>query len=418
MREWYHFHACVFSRSKNHSAVAAAAYRSGSKLYSREDGLTKDYSDRADRDEIAHSEILAPDGAPEWVHDREELWNRVEAAETRSDSQLAREVRFALARELSAEERIEVTRDFVREHFTSQGMIADLNIHQDPKNHNPHAHILLTTRRLDGDEFGPKAREWNNKARLKAWREGCARSQNRVLERRAVTTRADHRSYKERGIDLEPGFHVGPKGWAVGSRLHKESRYGRARSLVRPHRGDYERSSSKPRHSTRQQPPLPFKPKKPRKDRRGIARGQTIVSGIMWGGKGARTGISRHYDPREGLRYAAQRQRRAVRIKQARKVTQERDNRDRFDRMYKNPREARHRFTRYAAEKGMRAAFVRLNREPERYGSLTRPRTHVFGAPTNRFGLSPSVGQSKPQGSFKRPGGRERDRDRNRGRER
>ena len=36
-------------------------------------------------------EILLPDGAPDWMADRQKLWNAVEAAEKRKDAQLARE---------------------------------------------------------------------------------------------------------------------------------------------------------------------------------------------------------------------------------------------------------------------------------------------------------------------------------------
>lgn len=404
MREWFHFHACVISRSRGQSAVAAAAYRSGSRLYSRADGLTKDFSERADRDEIAHTEILAPDGSPEWVYDREELWNRAEDAETRQDAQLAREVRFALAREFTPEERIEVARSYIREHFTADGMIADLAIHHDAANHNPHVHIMLTTRRLDGDVFGGKAREWNNKARLKAWRAGCSTAQNRVLERKRVDVRADHRSYKDRGIELEPGFHVGPGGWAVGERLHREGRHGKARNLLRPHRGDYGRQPPQ----VRKPAPAPQAslfgepPKRPR--RGGLARGQVIVSGIMWGGARARQGRTRAYSEREGLRYIAQRQRKAERIKKARSVSREQGTKDRFDRLFKLPCEARLKFTRYAAEKGLRAAFVRLNREPERYGPLLRSRRPSLGGGRRNM-LAPNVpGRGDRQRIFPRAG--------------
>jgi hypothetical protein len=52
-----------------------------------------DYSRKS---KVAHCEILAPQDAPVWVFDREELWNQVEATEKRRDSQVAREINVAL----------------------------------------------------------------------------------------------------------------------------------------------------------------------------------------------------------------------------------------------------------------------------------------------------------------------------------
>lgn len=415
MREWYHFHACVFSRGRNQSAVAAAAYRAGVRLHSRADGQAKDFSRRQRDSEIAHAEIMAPEGAPEWVYDREELWNRVEEAEIRKDAQLAREVRFALARELSPEDRIEAVRGFIQEEFTSEGMVADFAIHHDRNNHNPHAHIMLTTRELEAEGFGRKAREWNNKARLKAWREGCARSQNRILERDRHEARADHRSYKDRNIDLEPGFHVGPKGWNAGKRLREERReqaFHRAepwsgrRNAFRPHRGDYEPF---PKPAGKSIAEALFKPSnRARRRDKGIERGQTVERGVMWGGDRARNGRVRSYSPNEGLRFEAQRQRKAERLKRAREMAREKQNRDRFDRMFANPREARARFTRYAAEKGMRAAFFRLNREPNKFGRLARERLRDTGPGRHSLMRQPAA----PSRGLMRP--RDRDRDRSR----
>jgi len=94
----YHFSAKVISRTSGSSAVAAAAYRSASRL--RDDRLDRshDFSNKAG---VVHSEVLLPDGAPEEWRNREQLWNDVEAAELRKDAQLAREVEFAIPREMS-----------------------------------------------------------------------------------------------------------------------------------------------------------------------------------------------------------------------------------------------------------------------------------------------------------------------------
>ncbi|NHM24941.1 MobA/MobL family protein, partial [Tritonibacter mobilis] len=88
----YHLRASMISRSQGRSVTAASAYRVAERIEDRRTGLTFDYAAKGGVD---HTEILAPDHAPDWVHDRSELWNRVEESETRKNSQVAREVRVA-----------------------------------------------------------------------------------------------------------------------------------------------------------------------------------------------------------------------------------------------------------------------------------------------------------------------------------
>ncbi len=189
----FHLSAKLMGRSSGRSVVAAAAYRSGSRLVDDRTGQVFDYTRKA----VEHAEIIAPDRSPAWVYDRQQLWNRVEATEKRKDAQLARELEIALPRELSAEARLELLRGFVREHFTRRGMIADCAIHC-PKAADggpaPHAHILLTLRPIEGDAFGKKAREWNDVAQLEQWRAQWAGAANAALERAAIAARVDHRS--------------------------------------------------------------------------------------------------------------------------------------------------------------------------------------------------------------------------------
>ena len=122
----YHMHAEVISRARGGSAVAAAAYRSGEKLVDERTGEAHDYSRR---DGVDGAEIVAPEGAPEWARDRERLWNEAEAAEKRKDSQVAREVRVALPRELDPEQRHGLVREFAKAEFAERGMVADVSYH-------------------------------------------------------------------------------------------------------------------------------------------------------------------------------------------------------------------------------------------------------------------------------------------------
>jgi Ti-type conjugative transfer relaxase TraA len=200
----YHFTAKVISRSKGRSAVAAAAYRSASQLHDYRQDLTFDYAAKPD---VVHSEILAPEGVPEWVHNRELLWNAVEAGEKRRDSQVAREVEFALPEELVQADAIGLARDFVQREFVARGMVADLNVHWDSG--NPHAHVMLTMRELTPDGFGPKVTDWNRREVLGEWREHWADLTNQRLLQAGLDVRIDHRSYKDQGIELEPTRHLG-----------------------------------------------------------------------------------------------------------------------------------------------------------------------------------------------------------------
>ena len=200
----YHFTAKVISRSKGRSAVAAAAYRSGSKLHDARQDLNFDYTQKS---EVVFSEILLPEGAPAWMANRETLWNAVEAGEKRKDAQLARDIEFALPQELSREQAIALARDFVRREFVTRGMIADLNVHWEPD--NPHVHLMLTMREVSESGFGVKVTEWNKVALLKEWRERWADLANEHLLRAGHDVRIDNRSYKEQGVELEPTSHLG-----------------------------------------------------------------------------------------------------------------------------------------------------------------------------------------------------------------
>ena len=136
----------MVGRGAGRSAVAASAYLSCSRLYNDYDGIQHDYTKKQG---LVWQEVFLPEYAPQEWQDREKLWNAVEEVETAKDSRLAREFVVALPIELSREQQIELLQDFIREQFVSDGMCADAAIH-DTDGHNPHAHILLTVRPLDG----------------------------------------------------------------------------------------------------------------------------------------------------------------------------------------------------------------------------------------------------------------------------
>ena len=234
----YHFHVEQIKRSAGQSAIAAAAYRAGEKLYSEYYGETNDFTRKGG---VLHTEILLPPNAPQEYADRQSLWNAVEKAEKNKKAQLAYSFDIALQNELTMDENIALARRFVQEHFVSKGMIADLAVHEPDKENgipNPHFHVLTTMRPLnpDGswgnkqrrdyalDENGERIRDekgeyvfnavhttdWHEPETLEHWREAWCRMVNAEFERKGLDTRIDHRSYEAQGIEQIPTVHEGP----------------------------------------------------------------------------------------------------------------------------------------------------------------------------------------------------------------
>lgn len=251
----YHLRLKVHSRSLGHapkpggptrrSAIAAAAYRSGERLYDNAQGRWFAY----DKPDVVHTEIMAPgDDVPAWVFNRQMLWNAVERSEKRIDAQLCREVELTLPRELTLEAQVELVRGFVRDEFVARGMVADFAIHQPDAadgRPQPHVHCLLILRRLDPTTptgfSAKKAREWNDspeiarlvdearkkfndtgleadKDALKAaealrpvniWRKAWMVHANRALELAGSEARIDHRTLEAQGIFRVPQISLG-----------------------------------------------------------------------------------------------------------------------------------------------------------------------------------------------------------------
>jgi Ti-type conjugative transfer relaxase TraA len=229
----YHFSVKVIGRACGRSAVAAAAYRSASRLHDERLGRDHDFSNKAG---VVHSEILLPDNAPERLSERDRLWNEVEAVEKRKDAQLSREIEFALPREMNEAQGIELAREFVRAEFVSRGMVADLNVHWDigadgqPK---PHAHVMLSLREVGAEGFGRKVRDWNRAALVEEWRERWADHVNERLAELDIDASVDHRSLAAQGVALEPQDKIGPAAQRMGARGFGSERIEDHREIAR-----------------------------------------------------------------------------------------------------------------------------------------------------------------------------------------
>ena len=155
---------------------------------------------------------------------------------SRRDAQVAREIRVAIPRELRPEDGRALVRDYAQRAFVDRGMVADIAVHGGQEGHNPHAHIMLTTRTITPAGFGQKNREWNKKEHVTTWRKDWADSANRALAQHGRPERIDHRSLiaqrdeaLRRGdrtradeLDRDPQVRLGRAAW-MRHRTHQDN---------------------------------------------------------------------------------------------------------------------------------------------------------------------------------------------------
>jgi MobA/MobL family len=210
----FHLSVKAISRSDGRSATAAAAYRAGCKITDERTGNVHDYTRKTG---IQSTDIVLPDGSPEWAKDREKLWNAAELAEKRKDACVAREYEVALPCELSPEQRRFLALEFAKDMANREGCAVDVAIHAPDKegdNRNYHAHILRTTRKVGphglGDKLDTEKAGRKRTEDLQAVRVAWANLVNEHLDVRGFPANVDHRSLKAQGIDREPTKHRGP----------------------------------------------------------------------------------------------------------------------------------------------------------------------------------------------------------------
>jgi ATP-dependent exoDNAse (exonuclease V) alpha subunit len=216
----FHLSVKAIGRAHGRSATAAAAYRAATRIEDERTGLVHDYSRKLG---VLHREIVAPDEAPDWARDRAQLWNAAELAETRKNSTVAREVEVALPTEISPQQRRELASTLAQELVTRHRCAVDIAIHAPSRRgneHNYHAHLLLTTRRLEAQGFTEKTRELDDlkSGEVTRWRERWAQLVNEHLAEHGHAVRIDHRSLEAQGLDRDPTFHKGPAVTAIERR--------------------------------------------------------------------------------------------------------------------------------------------------------------------------------------------------------
>lgn len=154
-----HTRVKTFSRAKQHSAVAAAAYRGALCLTDTRTGIVHNYQTRSGVQRVT---CISPIGAPEWTEDPQQLWSAVEAAERRKDSTVARAFEIALPHELDDDQRWALTLDVARKLVLRFQFAIQVSMHEPPKNADArhyYAHLLATTRKVDAQGLAQKTRE-------------------------------------------------------------------------------------------------------------------------------------------------------------------------------------------------------------------------------------------------------------------
>ena len=250
----YHLSTKPVSRSSGRTATASIAYRAGIAIKDERTGKEHDYTKRKG---VAHTRLHTPN---DLKIERNELWNLAETTETRKNSRTAREIVVNLPHELSGRLRMMLVNDFAKDLANQYGVAVDVAIHTPDAqgdNRNHHAHIMLTTRKLERLESGrvaltsksqlemsntqlkerglPSARE-----ELKAIREQWANITNKHLKEAKIDARIDHRSHKDRGLEQLPTKKLG---WEA-SALERKG--------IKTSTGDYNRKVEEYNHAMQQ----------------------------------------------------------------------------------------------------------------------------------------------------------------------
>jgi len=210
----YHLTAKTVSRGQS----ASAAIRS-------------DYIERAGRYHNDETEVLHKGHGhmPAWAEDCPR--NYWEAADTyeRANGRLFKQLEFALPKELSPEQQVELAASFcVDLARTKDGPLPySFAVHKGHDKTNPHCHLLISERVNDGYSRGPDlwfkraakdppkgGAKKTNELRPREWlvqcRELWTERANLALQHAGHEARIDHRTLEAQGINRAPTAHLGP----------------------------------------------------------------------------------------------------------------------------------------------------------------------------------------------------------------
>ncbi|WP_144876183.1 MobA/MobL family protein [Hyella patelloides] len=160
---------------------------------------------------------------PTWAkNDPKNFWEAADEFEG-VNRRVYNDVLILFPRELSLEENTELLKSYLSKEL--KDLPYSFAVHHSSSldgGENPHCHVMMSERKLDGVERTPeiffkrpnykypekggvkKDRDWNDRTKLERLRVSWADEVNVVLERKGLDKRADLRSYKRQGIDIEP----------------------------------------------------------------------------------------------------------------------------------------------------------------------------------------------------------------------
>lgn len=216
------------------SVVAKASYNSGENLYlAREDRRMTLQA----RHDIFLTELLVPEGAPEWATEREKLWNTVDRTAKRKDARLAKEITAAITIGIPPEQWSEMVLEYAQA-YVELGQVVDIAIHEDGSLSNPHVHFLMTVNHLGTDGFKLKITQVDQKRFVTQARRRWEALTNKYLKANGLSLRVDARSFKARGISQQPSRHRGANraerhAWRQRAQLHASQEH-----LMKPPKHD------------------------------------------------------------------------------------------------------------------------------------------------------------------------------------
>jgi hypothetical protein len=208
------YHLTAKTVSRGHGAAAA-----------KSDYIERENRYKKDHDELAYK---ASGNMPSWAKDMpRKYWDSADTYE-RENGRLFKQVEFALPKELTTEEQIQLATAFAEKiASTKDGKLPySFAIHKGHGKGNPHCHMMLSERVNDGNSRTPET--WFRRAgkgekagakktlelRPKDWllsvRREWSHEANKALEKAGHQVRIDHRTLAAQGIDREPTQHRGP----------------------------------------------------------------------------------------------------------------------------------------------------------------------------------------------------------------
>lgn len=215
-----------------HNKVGKKGNAAAHASYVAREGQYERYTERGEK--LEHKEY---GNMPSWAeHDPQIFWKASDEYERKNGS-VYREYEIALPRCMTPEQRKELVSDFVKQEIGEKKpyQYAIHNPKAQDGGEQPHVHLMFSERLQDGHERDPQQyfKRYNSKhperggakkdntgktaavrkTEIKELRQRWQDMANQHLEKGGYSERIDMRSYKERGIEIQPEKKMLPSQW-------------------------------------------------------------------------------------------------------------------------------------------------------------------------------------------------------------